>query len=49
MKRGLRAWSRLGLVVPVAAAVLLGAGGPASAGAAAALPGHRGPAAGNPA
>src|SRR5262249_38330501 len=46
MKRRLRAWPRLGLVVPLAAAVLLGASGPASAGAADALPGYRGPAAG---
>jgi Tannase and feruloyl esterase len=46
MKRRLRAWPRLGLAVPLAAAVLLGASGPASAGTADALPGSRGPAAG---
>jgi tannase/feruloyl esterase len=46
MKRRLRAWPRLGLVVPLAAAVLLGASGAGSAGTADALPGYRGPAAG---
>jgi len=37
VKRWLRAWSRLGLVVPLVAAMLLGVGGVASAGAAGAL------------
>jgi pimeloyl-ACP methyl ester carboxylesterase len=46
MKRRLRTRPRLGLVVPLVAAVLLGAGGPASAGAAGALPGYRSLAAG---
>src|SRR5215467_815438 len=46
MKRQRRAWSRLGLVVPLVAAMLLGVSGPASAGTADALPGSRGPAAG---
>ena len=44
MRRWFLAWPRLGLVVPVAAAVLLGAGGPASAGTAGASAGDRGPA-----
>ena len=46
MKRQRRAWPRLGLVVPLVAAMLLGVSGPASAGTADALPGSRGPAAG---
>src|SRR6266568_3275781 len=46
MKRRLRAWPRLGRVVPLVAAMLLGAGGLASAGTAGALPGHRSPATG---
>src|SRR5262249_28605721 len=46
MKRRLRAWPRLGFVVPLVAAVLLGAGGAASAGTAGVPAGYRGPAAG---
>lgn len=46
MKRRRRAWPRLGLVVPLAAAILLGAGVPASAGTSGGLAGFRGPAAG---
>src|SRR5262244_2340383 len=46
MKRRWRAWPRLGFAVPVAAAVLLGAVGAASAGTAAASAGYRGPATG---
>src|SRR5262252_3086224 len=46
MKRRRRAWPRLGFAVPVAAAVLLGAVGAASAGTAGALPGYGSSAAG---
>jgi Tannase and feruloyl esterase len=46
MKRRLRAWSRLGLAVPLVAAMLLGAGGAASAGTAGGLAGSGSPAAG---
>src|SRR5262249_27743088 len=47
MKRRLRAWPRLGFVVPLVPAILLGASGAASAGTAGALPGHQSPAAGS--
>jgi Tannase and feruloyl esterase len=46
MKRQMRAWSRRGLVVPLAAAMLLGVGGAVSAGAAGGLAGSGSPAAG---
>ena len=44
MRRWFLAWPRLAFAVPLAAAVLLGAGGPASAGTAGASAGDRGPA-----
>jgi hypothetical protein len=46
MKRRLRAWSCWGLLVPLVATMLFGAGGAASAGTAGAPLGSRGPAAG---
>lgn len=46
MKRRLRAWSRLGLTVPLVATMLLGVGGAASAGTAGGLTGSSSPATG---